>query len=378
MLDDEGGNLPAAPVAQRTAQLPSKQTVPGSSPGRGALVADFSFPSGPSNDEIAREWLRHQRDQRRRRPITNYQYAARIDQFFAWIGDVPLGSVPLGLIEGWLARPRTGSRTRAADATIAKECAILRGLYKYASGRGYVSADPTLLLVTPTVRNRNPKPVPDDVWTRVWASAALPNDAVLTLGLGYFVGLRRSEIVSIRAANVHTREGTITALERKGGGDDTIHYGDLLGVVADGRPDLCPKPERFLDALDQAVRERAGQPTLLAWGDGVSPRAQRVHSLPPGGVDPQLIYRRLRGWLRVAGVDDAAFTPHQLRHSFVTNLLRPPINMPIHLVSVLANHSSVSVTMAYAKLGGQELREWRRNRANDSTLRSDHDRWASP
>jgi site-specific recombinase XerD len=50
------------------------------------------------------------------------------------------------------------------------------------------------------------------------------------------------------------------------------------------------------------------------------------------------------------------YTPHQLRHSFVTNLLRSGV--PIHLVSRMANHSSTAITMRYVKAGASELREW--------------------
>jgi hypothetical protein len=57
----------------------------------------------------------------------------------------------------------------------------------------------------------------------------------------------------------------------------------------------------------------------------------------------------------------------------VTNLLRAGV--PIHLVSVLANHSGIGVTMRYAKLGGQDLRDFRRTRG----LRANrYNRWETP
>jgi site-specific recombinase XerD len=55
-----------------------------------------------------------------------------------------------------------------------------------------------------------------------------------------------------------------------------------------------------------------------------------------------------------AGVE--RITPHQLRHSMVTNALRAGV--PLALVSRLANHSSVSTTMRYAKLSGRDLEDW--------------------
>jgi integrase/recombinase XerC len=51
-------------------------------------------------------------------------------------------------------------------------------------------------------------------------------------------------------------------------------------------------------------------------------------------------------------------TPHQLRHSAATNLVRAGI--PIHLVSSLMNHSNVQTTMGYVSSGGEQLAEWKR------------------
>lgn len=66
------------------------------------------------------------------------------------------------------------------------------------------------------------------------------------------------------------------------------------------------------------------------------------------------INRLLRRFLHDEGL--AQFTPHQLRHTFVTNLIRAGVPLPY--VSELANHSDIQTTMRYVKGGSAHIAEW--------------------
>ena len=121
---------------------------------------------------------------------------------------------------------------------------------------------------------------------------------------------------------------------------------NLVGVVADCLPHLLPdQGQRFLDVMRHATK-RGG--LLIDW--------RHKSKLGIDVNDPQWAYREITRWNRSAKITER-WTPHQLRHGFVTNLLRA--GMPIALVSRLANHSDITTTMRYAKLGGSDLREWR-------------------
>jgi integrase/recombinase XerD len=302
-----------------------------------------------------------------------YQYAAKLQAFLDWIEPTPLDAVAVETIEAWLNRPRQGRAMGAlrAPATIAKDVSLLRGLYGFAVARDLITRDPTSLLHAPTPKNANPRPVPDEEWIRLW-SADLSDEARVVLGLGYFCGLRRHEIAELSGRHVDLRAQRLAGFKRKGGGDDVLDYGELLGVVHDALPTLMPGgPETFLCPLQRLVGGAQGG-LILQW-TMTAPRTRVKHQRPPGVNDPQLIYKRMRRWLREAGVV-TALTPHQLRHSFVTNLLR--CGVPIHLVSVLANHSSIGVTMRYAKLGGQDLREFRQTQRTRLSA-GEYNRWES-
>jgi integrase/recombinase XerC len=305
--------------------------------------------SAPTSHEILEAYLDWLRDVKRAQPITVYQYEGKLRDFLEFVGPMRLCDVSTQTIEVWLQRPR-GGRARgqmAAPATMQRDAIIVGNLFKFAIARGWLTHDPTALLVTPAVHNKNPDPVPDELWVPTWSREKLPDEARVVLGLGYFCGLRREEIVKLRGANVDLRGSRLVAFPRKGGGDDVLHFGECLGALADGVdvgdvPDLIVDQDLFLGPLSRLARAAGRGPLLRDWP-----------VTPEGTPNPHRIYRKFAAW----GFD---FRPHQTRHSFVTNLLR--VGVPLPLVSTLANHSSVQTTMRYAKLGGQDLREFRRRK----------------
>jgi integrase len=189
------------------------------------------------------------------------------------------------------------------------------------------------------------------VWIERWTSD-LSDEARVVLGLGYFCGLGRAEIAALHGSQVSLDSQRLVGFPRNGGGDDVLDYGELVGIYIDELPGpISGGPDSFLQPLADAVKRSNGD-LLLSWGN-TSPAARTKHERPDTTNDPGQLYTRLHRW-------GCPFTP--LRHSFVTNLLRAGLS--VHVVSVLANHSSISTTMRYAKFGGQDLREWRRMRRN--------------
>jgi len=322
--------------------------------------------SAAHNAEMVRRYLVWLRDVRGRRPITLYNYASKLESFLEHIGSTPLEDVRRSTLEDWQTRPRIGKGRggRGAPATQHKDVSVLRGLYGFLVAEGAVKRNPAALLGAPTIRNVHPKPVPEDIWRRIWFSDALPDEGRVVLGLGFFVGLRRAEIIGLSPNHVSTPARRLVGFTRKGGGDDITPYGEMVAVIVDVLPQLVGDASSFLDPLHSLVAARLGRSYLLPWGEErtAGPWTTRAHGLPAGMADPQLIYRRLWRWQRACGVEPGVFSPHALRHSTATNLLRAGV--PIHLVSRLLNHSDIKMTMRYAKAGSDELGEWRRQRGS--------------
>lgn len=308
-----------------------------------------------SNEQVLIEYLDWLRNTKGRAGVTVYNYSRILERLLLAVGHTSWGDVPLRELETYVRRPR-GRRGRGsvgAPATQAKDAAIVRAFYRYLHARGHVQVNPAILLGAPTVHNQNPRPVPDDDLVRLFGAAESEVEHVW-LGLGAFVGLRRREVCELTPTQVFTQGGTLVNFKRKGGGDDVTPYADLCEIVTRWNPGLGASD--FVNHLGEYVLQRVGSPRLLEYGEVILPsqRETLVHELPPGMTDPNLLNRRMHSLCARAGAPP--YTPHQLRHTFVTNLLRAGV--PLHLVSRMANHSSPSITARYVKAGASELREW--------------------
>jgi len=139
------------------------------------------------------------------------------------IGNCSLDDVTTEEIERWLDRPRSGrgAGRSGAPATISKEVSLLRGLYRYARAREWITSDPTGLLYPPTSRNVHSRPVSADIWMPLWASPTLSDEARTVLGPGYFFGLRRAEIAALLGSNVQVADQRLIGVDQGTTGPDT-------------------------------------------------------------------------------------------------------------------------------------------------------------
>lgn len=293
------------------------------------------------NDQAVSEWLEWLRRSAGRTDQTVRDYAGVWAHYLDHcVGNHPLDGVSVESIEAWLLRPRAKrakGRTGAA-ATRARNIAILRSGYRWLVGRGYCQTDPTTLLVAPKVRNRSPKAIGDRTLRVALGAAHTANDGpmVAILVAGAFLGLRRAEIASLTGEQVTDTQ--LVGFVRKGGGEDVMDWADLADLWAQRAPELV-EPIGGADGIHDAM-------DWIRHNDGI------------GLPSPDAVNRRLKDHLEGAGIP-GAFTPHALRHTFVTNLLR--LGVPIHLVSELANHADLQTTMRYVKQGGRAVSDWLRN-----------------
>lgn len=300
------------------------------------------------------DWLR---DHRHLTGPTLYRYASVYKQFALWLGHCPLGHVTADMIEAFIQRPRSGGRM-PKPATSSTEATVLRSLFNRLTLKGSVPANPALLVRGPKVRRRNPKPLEDHVWRVLWGSCE--DDAErLFLGLGCFLGLRRAEIASLEVGNVNARTQQLVGFVRKGGGDDVLPYSDVCDVLSEHL--AFDGAAEFPAFLARIVAEREGRRFVLPWGDLVAVHGPTTyHARPVGMLDPNQLNRRMAAMCERAGL--VHLTPHQLRHTFVTNLLR--CGVPLEIVQRLANHSDPAVTMGYAKVSASALKNWQRTQVN--------------
>lgn len=295
-----------------------------------------------TNEEIADAYLHHIEIVKKmaQRSVTQYGYT--IGDWIRFVGDAPLNIVHPTHVEEFARRPRRNGLAASAH-TIRREIIIVRGFHTWANEYGY-DVPTVTTAVTPKLPQMAPKPIPDDLWLEVWKSD-LEDDARLMLGLGYFCGLRRIEMVTLGPESVDPQRGWIE-FTRKGNKTTPIEYREMVrwaekvdAPVADGAQD-------WIDLLERTAAHRLQIEANLLWWEGNQDASDDVTRLA----------KRFNKWLKRAGVGPNAFTPHQLRHSCATNLLRAGLDLLG--VAEQLSHSDTKVTRNYLQTSGHLRRQY--------------------
>jgi len=302
--------------------------------GRVHNPSDLNTPAG-----LAIRWLEHLEVDRGRSPETIRRYDLTVEQWLNWAATSQVDPLLPSLeeLEEFIRRPRLrqGHGRLGAPATRRAEVTHLRGWFRWMTARKLVAVDPTVAMVAPTVKAGLPKPIPDDHWLVLWEGQTT-HRLHLALGLGYYVGLRRAEICALQGHQLE--DHLIANFVRKGGGEDTLPWRQMLSVYQEELPRLAVGSDVWAqELLDHASSHRH---SVLFWNEG------------------QTMYKEMKRACKRLGLPH--YTPHQLRHSCATNLFRA--SMPMGLVSSLMNHSSLDITKGYMRAGGAELAEWRKGR----------------
>ncbi|HNX49049.1 MAG TPA: tyrosine-type recombinase/integrase [Thermoanaerobaculaceae bacterium] len=156
-----------------------------------------------------------------------------------------------------------------------------------------------------------------------WRSSFERELSCSILGTMLYAGLRRSEVQRLTMADVNLDDGTLRVVRGKGrfGGKDRMAYipPDLDVLL---RAYLRERAQRRLTAPELFLSPHAGQPI------------------------GQMLIRRLTR--KVSAAAQVHFSPHVLRHSFVSHLLRSGV--PLHIARDLAGHASIETTLGYLRV----------------------------
>jgi len=237
-------------------------------------------------------------------PATIRRRRSSLRLFGAHIAPLRLGQATTDDVEDFLST-RRAPRTRHAYRS------DLAAFFRWAMKRALVDANPVLDVDTIRVPRSLPRPVDPALIPFLIASAADP-DTQLMVALAACAGLRRSEIAALSS------------------GDLSLHSDPPVLVVRDGK-----------GAKDRVVPLHPILVTLL--------RRRRVDG-PLFDLSPDSIYRRIAGHLATHGIDA---TPHQLRHTFGSELARTTHGNLI-LIGRLMGHVDTDTTKGYIGWAGGE------------------------
>jgi integrase/recombinase XerD len=224
-----------------------------------------------------------------------------------------------------------------APATVARKVAAVKSFCAFLLDHGDLTSNPTAAVDSP----RAPKPVPRPMTTadvdallrepQQNKTAEATRDGAM-LELMYATGMRVTELVSLNLDSVHlTPRPAYVRCLGKGAKERTIPvYEQAIAAV-----------ERYLDESRPQLLKDRPQVALF-----VNRRGERLTR--------QGFWLILKGYAKSAGIETHV-TPHTLRHSFATHMLRGGAS--VRDVQELLGHANVSTTQVYTQLADTHLRE---------------------
>ncbi|MCH8868188.1 MAG: site-specific tyrosine recombinase XerD [Chloroflexi bacterium] len=221
-----------------------------------------------------------------------------------------------------------------SDTTRARKVASAKSLFGYLLDEGIITKDPTENLSSPRVGRSLPESLTVDEVVELLASVSNSGtpDVVRDQGmleLLYASGMRVTELVSLDIEDVDLEQGSVRCFG-KGAKERVIPiHQNAVNVLR----------EYLAEARPRMSNPRSGRSLFL------NRRGERLTR--------QGFWLILKGHAKRAGIQKK-ITPHTLRHSFATHLLRG--GAPLRHVQELLGHASITTTQVYTHLTSEHVR----------------------
>lgn len=210
----------------------------------------------------------------------------------------------------------------------------LRRFYGYLQRQGSIEIDPTVLIAAPRVGKILPVSLSEaDVELLLNApeiTSVLGFRDKVMLELLYATGLRVTELIGLKFAQVSFRQG-------------------LVRVIGKGNKErLVPVGEQALDWLEQyvaGVREDILSGRQSDWLF-VTQRGT--------GMTRQAFWYIIKRYAHKSGINKT-LSPHTLRHAFATHLLNHGADLRV--VQLLLGHSNLATTQIYTHIAQERLKQ---------------------
>lgn len=257
-------------------------------------------------------------------PNTLTAYRKDLEQFTAFAeevyGLVSPEEVRHTHIRAWVVDLLSNDRS---VRTIHRKLSTLKTYFRFLLARKVIERNPMLKVVTPKAGRRLPVSLQEEELRRLLEDVPFGEDFPgrrdrLLIELLYATGMRRSELIGLRIADLDFPAGQLRVMG-KGSKERLIPFGRNLGRRLERY--LRLRKETFPEAGDRLLLTDAGRPLY-----------------------PKLVYNIVRRYLSLVTTADQR-SPHVLRHSFATHL--SDRGADLNAVKALLGHSNLAATQIY-------------------------------
>lgn len=255
--------------------------------------------------------------------VTSYQNDLR--QFADHLSDkfnvTDLAEASQLMVRSWvLSLMDAGVAARSVNRKIAS----LRAYYKFMLKREAIGKDPTARMRL----LKTPKELPDfadekeltiQLDSDSFKEGFEGNQQRIIMELLYGTGMRLSELLGLKEADINRHERTVKVLGKR------------------NKERIIPLPASLMRVIDDYIADKNCR-------FGGNPNGFLIVNNKGGVAYPMLIYRTVKEYLnRISSVERKS--PHTLRHTFATHLLNKGADL--NAVKDLLGHSSLAATQVY-------------------------------
>jgi integrase/recombinase XerD len=222
-----------------------------------------------------------------------------------------------------------------ASTTVARKVAAIKSFFHFLVAEGFIRDDPTATLDSPRVKKYLPRAISQEDVEKLLEAPGESNEPRAMrdraiLELLYATGMRVSELVALNEGDVDLPSASVRVVG-KGDKERIIPIYDravqaIEAYVSRGRVRLLRDPEKKALFLNQ--------------------RGERLTR--------QGLWLIVKGYVKGAGIK-VPVTPHTLRHSFATHMLRGGADL--RNVQELLGHANIATTQVYTQVSNERLRE---------------------
>ncbi len=260
-------------------------------------------------------------------------YARDLNALAAHAGEVDVRAVgPEQLSSLWIGNESRGFSARSS----ARQLSALRGFFRFLVGEGAITDDPTTLFEGPDITPRLPRVLTFEEIERLLAGPDVSTDRgclhAAMLHLMYASGLRVTELCTVRVSDLELQRGLVSVIGK----------GSKRRLVPVGEVALVRIAEYLEHVRPRLLRGAKRGETCLF----VSPRRTRFTR--------QGFWKIVRRYAAGAGIYPLP-SPHKLRHSFATHLLRGGADL--RAVQAMLGHADLGTTEIYTHVAVDHVKQ---------------------
>lgn len=263
-------------------------------------------------------YLDHLRVERALSRNTLEAYARDLNQLAEHVGDAKPPSIDAETIARFLSDSVKNDGRSARSS--ARQLSAIRGFFRFLVREKVADADPTLLLDRPKLGRRLPRTYAFEEIERLLEKPDVSKPRgrlhAAMIHLMYASGLRVSELCALKRSDVDLRRGVVSVLGKG------------------GKRRLVPVGEIAIERIEAWLEDSPSDKLLFP-----SPRT--------GPMTRQGFWKLIKRYARAAGIA-GPISPHKLRHSFATHLLRGGADL--RAVQAMLGHADLGTTEIYTRV----------------------------